>query len=436
MAFKIPFGIETSKFKSGLKDMQASVNEFGTKVEKDLQGSNKGFFKMAGNIGLVTAGLGVLGGIAIAAFSKVSQKVKKLENQSAEAATGVEELQVVLQEAFKAGTQSEQVVAAFKNIASRSVDAVNGAENYQQAMKRLNIDFKTFVSLPGERKLEEVGKGFVNAEDEAQAYRDVLLLLGEDAGPKMIKTLEKLGTEGFDTLNAKMRESGQIIQDDVVAGLKDAQAAIDDLSNKAATKGTQVAGFVANLFGSGDDASVDIARAQLQDRAAAIASLGFSTLFKSEEDRAIERQERVRVDLQGTDGSEAAANIAKFKKRIQNEKDDKAGVARGLQGDNPFGQSRKELDDIAKAKDPFKSAFSAFGDAGAKDPFAEEVKKGSSGFQGVPVDSLQAIGGGGRGVASSNTMMNKQRNTLLQQIAENTASTTDGAGNSNGSTLG
>ena len=436
MAFKIPFGIETSKFKSGLKDMQASVNEFGTKVEKDLQGSNKGFFKMAGNIGLVTAGLGVLGGIAIAAFSKVSQKVKKLENQSAEAATGVEELQVVLQEAFKAGTQSEQVVAAFKNIASRSVDAVNGAENYQQAMERLNIDFRTFVNLPGERKLEEIGKGFVNAENDAQAYRDVLLLLGEDAGPKMIKTLEKLGTEGFDTLNAKMRESGQIIQDDVVAGLKDAQNAMDDLTNKASVKGTQVGGFVANILGFGKDEDIDVARNVLANRIQRTGSLGL--VGEKDVDDAVERQRLIREDEAsgGKASTQATKDIARFKKRLQNEADDKAGRARGLQGDNPFAQSKEELRDAATAKDPFKSAFSAFGDAGAKDPFAEEVKKGSSGFQGVPVDSLQAIGGGGRGVASSNTMMNKQRNTLLQQIAENTASTTDGAGNSNGSTLG
>lgn len=413
MGFKIPFGIDSSKFKSGLKDMRAGVKKFGDKIEGDLTGGNRGFLKMAGNIGLVTAGLSILGGLAAVAFSKISAKVKKLENQSKEAVTGIEELQVILQAAFKAGTQSEQVVAALKNIASRSVDAVNGAKQYQAALARLNIDFKTFANLAGERKLEEIAKGFVGAEDEAQAYRDVLMLLGEDAGPKLIKVLEQLGTQGFDKLNSKMKESGQIIQKEVVDGLKDAQDALDDLANRSATKATKVGGFLANIAGAGSEADIDIARSIMQDRAAMVLSLGFSNLFESEEDKAIARQEKKRLDIESGKKAEAKTKgfIAQRRKAL--------GI------EEPKNE-RKIADDFKSNKEFENSMFGKF-------IKPEKAKR----FQGVPVSSLQAIGGGGAvGGVSRAIGMDMRRNTLLETIAENTSNNNDGAGDSNGSKLG
>ena len=268
MALKVPFGIDSTKFKSGLDDMRNKTKDFGKKVDKDLEKGSKGFMSMSTSIGLVTAGLTALGAIAVASIARVSQKIKKLDNQSGEAAVKIEELQVILQAAFKTGAEGEQTVAALKNINTRAVDAANGAKQYQDALARLNIDFQKFVNLPGERKLEQVAKGFVGAEDEAQAYRDILTLLGEDAGPKLIKFLEQLGTQGFDKINSKMRESGQIIQKEVIDGLKEAQTAWDDLQNKVGVKTTKAAGFVANLVGSGDEGDVNIARAVLQDRIA------------------------------------------------------------------------------------------------------------------------------------------------------------------------
>lgn len=417
MGFKIPFGIDSSKFKSGLKDMRAGVKSFGDKIEGDLTGGNRGFLKMAGNIGLVTAGLSIMGGLAVSAFSKISQKVKKLENQSGEAATGIEELQVILQEAFKTGAESEQVVAALKNINTRTVDAVNGAKQYQAAFERLNIDFKKFVDLPGERKLEAIAKGFKDSEDEAQAYRDILTLLGEDAGPKMIKVLERLADSGFDKLNNKMRESGQIIEKDVVAGLKDAQVAADDLINKLSVKGTQVGGFIANLFGSGKESDIDIARSQLQDRAAKIATFGISTFFESEEDKAIRRQEKKRLDEEA--GRKAEARTKQF----LNQRKKALGI------EKPSDITRELL---AKKRQE-RQAF----DASPFGQFIPGAVKKQDKFQGVPVSSLQSIGGGGGvGGISTAMVMDRQRNTFLQQIAENTAGNKDGAGDSTGARLG
>ena len=412
MALKIPFGIDSTKFKSGLDDMRNKTKEFGNKVDKDLNKGTKGFMNMSKGVALLSAGLTALGAITVATFSKISQKIKTLDNQSGEAAVAVEELQVILQAAFKSGAGSEQTVAALKNVNTRAVDAANGAKQYQDALARLNIDFKKFVNLPGERKLEQVARGFVGAENEAQAYRDILTLLGEDAGPKLIKFLEQLGTSGFDKLNSAMRKSGQVIEKEVIEQLKEAQEAWDDFQNRGVVKATKAAGFVANIGGSGSDADVDIARATFMDRVLSMFGGGISNAAVGNEglqDAAIERQEKIRVDkLRETNLEEKT----KRQRGGENKKGGELSIAKKFALDKSFEELFGDIDKPGKTE-----------------------KK--AGFKGVPVSSLQAIGGGG-GVGSISNLLklDTDRNNFLMQIAENTANNNDGSGNSNGAQLG
>ena len=412
MALKIPFGIDSTKFKSGLDDMRNKTKEFGNKVDKDLNKGTKGFLNMSKGVALLSAGLTALGAITVATFSKISQKIKTLDNQSGEAAVAVEELQVILQAAFKSGAGSEQTVAALKNVNTRAVDAANGAKQYQDALARLNIDFKKFVNLPGERKLEQVARGFVGAENEAQAYRDILTLLGEDAGPKLIKFLEQLGTSGFDKLNSAMRKSGQVIEKEVIEQLKEAQEAWDDFQNRGVVKATKAAGFVANIGGSGSDADVDIARATFMDRVLSMFGGGISNAAVGNEglqDAAIERQEKIRVDkLRETNLEEKT----KRQRGGENKKGGELSIAKKFALDKSFEELFGDIDKPGKTE-----------------------KK--AGFKGVPVSSLQAIGGGG-GVGSISNLLklDTDRNNFLMQIAENTANNNDGSGNSNGAQLG
>lgn len=412
MALKIPFGIDSTKFKSGLDDMRSKTKDFGNKVDKDLNKGTKGFLNMSKGVALLSAGLTALGAITVATFSKISQKVKTLENQSGEAAVKVEELQVILQAAFKTGAGSEQTVAALKNVNTRAVDAANGAKQYQDALSRLNIDFKKFVNLPGERKLEQVARGFVGAENEAQAYRDILTLLGEDAGPKLIKFLEQLATTGFDSLNKAMRKSGQIIDKEIIDNLKDAQEAWDDFQNRGVVKATQAAGFVANIGGSGSDADVDIARATFMDRVLSMFGGAISNAAVGNEglqDRAIDRQEKIRLEKIKV---ERVEETNKRQRGGENKKGGELSIAKKFALQQDFDK--------------------LFGE-----DFQKAGKVKEKGFKGVPVSSLQAIGGGG-GIGSISNLLklDTDRNMFLMQIAENTANNNDGSGNSNGSQLG
>jgi len=407
MAFKVPFGIDSSKFKAGLKDMRAGVKEFGKKVEGDLTSGNRGFLKAAGNIGLVTAALtGAIGAVGLLARRGIAMG-NNISNQAAEAKTSVEGLQVALNLGEDAGAQSEQVVAALKNINTRAVDAANGAKQYQEALARLNIDSQKFKDLASERKLEAVAKGFVNAEDEAQAYRDILTLLGEDAGPKLIKVLEELGASGFDTLNAKMKESGRIIEKDVIEQIDEAAKAFNKLQKFIDTQSAKGAGNLASLLGFGTKRDKELLTAELADMMTfGIADFTGIVLEK------VGKQEDLRVKTE-VENRKSEARIAEIDKEIAR-----------LESLSPENKAKREK--IQKDK--------AFNE-GIFGKFIKPQKE--KGFQGVPVSSLQSIGGGGAvGGVNRVVGMDIKRNTLLEQIVKNTSENNDGAGDSTGARLG
>jgi len=412
MAFKIPFDIDFSRFKSGLKDMRSGVKEFTNQVEGDLTSGNKGFLKAAGSIGLVTAALGAATAAAGALVKRGLDIGKKISDQAAEAKTSVEGLQVALNLGEDTGAQAEQVIAALKNINTRAVDAKNGAKSYQEALARLNIDFEKFVSLPSERKLEAVAKGFVGAEDDAQAYRDILTLLGEDAGPKLIKVLEQMGTDGFDKLNAKMKESGRIIEEDVIGSIDDAALAYKNLQKFIDTQTAKGAGNLATLLNFGKEGEQSLFFAELLDKLKITS--GAVDAFVEE----IQKAEDARISGEVAE-RKTAAQLAKRRAALGGRDD----IVNILEKGAP-----KFTDD--------------FGAGGVKDvdkflgksPVFKDDKEAR--FRGVPVSSLQAIGGGGGVSGISNAMLNKERNMFLKQIAENTANNNDGSGQSNGPALG
>ena len=407
MSFKIPFGLDSSKFKSGLKDMRAGVKAFSEKVEGDLTSGNKGFLKAAGGIGLVTA---ALTGAVAAAGLLVKRGIdfgNKISNQAAEAKTSVEGLQVALNLGEDAGAQSEQVVAALKNINTRAVDAANGATQYQEALARLNIDSTKFTKLASERKLEAVAKGFVNAEDDAQAYRDILTLLGEDAGPKLIKVLDQLGNEGFDSLNKKMEESGRIIKKDVIDNIDEASKAYNKLQKHIDTQTATGAGNLASLMGFGTKRDQDLLSSELADM------LSFGAFdFTGKTLKGIQKEEDINAKY-GLEDRKAEAQIAAIDKELAE-----------LAAQSPEAKAKR-----AKAKKSKAIDQGLFGE------FVSPQKESS--FQGVPVSSLQAIGGGGNvGGVSKAVGMDIARNDWLKQIAENTNNNNNGAGDSAGPPLG
>ena len=407
MSVKIPFTADIRGFEKGLSEMRAKYKGFGDFLKKN----RKALILGGGTLAL---------GAFATGFKKAASEASDLINMSKEAKTNVEALQVALLLGSETGAAQEQVVAALKNINSRSVDAANGAKSYQDALTRLNIDFKNFVDIPTERKLEMIAKGYVQTGEDAQAYRDILTLLGEDAGPKLIGVLQRLGSEGFGEVAKQMKESGKIIETEFVESLNSAEKAAEDAFERIWGTIKKGYGKLAILAGvtENKDATQD-----LRDNLADTLTGGFFDFTGKTADarvkkalRNIEIQERIDELDKIINPSGEKEKKVDGRKKLQAEKGKNDFIA-GI-----FNQAKKDASGMDKDRSKLESS----------------IGKLKSSVASVPVSSLQAIGGGGNvsSVGMSQVQILRSQEQLLRQIVKNTEYKGQGPMQEKGATAG
>lgn len=181
-----------------------------------------------------------------------------LTDAAEQARIGVEELQVLQDAARDAGVKVEILERALRNVTLRGEEAALGNESYARALRALNLEVDAFNTLPTERKLEAIGKAYVESGKSAQSYAAVARILGEEAGPKLIEVLRRLGVDGFDKLNQDVQESGRVLSDyntTILDGMG------DDIGKVGTMLKTFGAGIVATLWAPLAEALIDTSEA-------------------------------------------------------------------------------------------------------------------------------------------------------------------------------
>jgi len=157
---------------------------------------------------------GVFSAAAMLAATRSSIRyASALTDTAAATQTNVEALQVLNALARDAGARQEQLRQALSKTTVNAQLAADGQAEYARQFGALGINVERFLALPVERRLEALGRALVTATDRNRAYLAVTRLLGEEAGPRMLEVLERLGTEGFESLAAKIRESGELLSE-------------------------------------------------------------------------------------------------------------------------------------------------------------------------------------------------------------------------------
>lgn len=416
---KIPFTADVRGYNKGLAEMRGKYKEFGDYVQK--------------NKGLLAIGVGAVGFTALySSLKKTSEHAAKLSAMSKEAKINVEGLQVALLLGKDEGAAQEQVVAALKNLNARTIDAKNGATNYQLALKRLNIDLDTFLNLNTEQKLQEISRGYLQTGEDAQAYRDILTILGEDAGPKMIGVLQRMGTDGFDQLNKKMKESGKILKSDVIGNL----AEMDKVRQESETHFNN---FVSRSWGNallfagfGPSEEVEARRNDVGDLLTG-GLFGFADKHAEKAGAEEDRKGRLRKELSEQEKiiQESQKEIDKIM-RARAEREGKTFTPEAIKKKETREEQLKRIEQEEKVKQDNKAFIAGIIAEGPK--MAREMTKKKQSFQSavasIPVSSLQAVGGGGTisSSAASQIQVLRSQENLLRMIAENTNSLKESAG--------
>lgn len=208
-------GLDSSGFKNGLKKAQHNVKSF-------TSGALSKFGALAG-----VAGIGGLARAAIDLGSKISDMAVQLN-------IGTTELQTLEFAAREAGVEVGVMERALRNVQLRTQEAINGNKSYSEAFQRLGIDINEFNKLPTEGKLEAIAQAQAAATDQAAAYNDVAIILGQRAGPAMQEILQKLaGPDGFKGVEDAAKSSGEVMDEETIAKMDLAADRIESFKRKA-----------------------------------------------------------------------------------------------------------------------------------------------------------------------------------------------------------
>ncbi|MEM0967403.1 MAG: hypothetical protein AAGJ81_14745 [Verrucomicrobiota bacterium] len=194
---------------------------------------------------------------------------------------GIEEFQALNDVAREAGVGQEVLERGIRNSIGRLQEAADGNRRYADAVNRLGLDLGALMKLPVERRLEAFGQAFVNATNKSEAFRDIQAILGERAGPMLLEVLEKLGTQGYDVLAEKARETGNVMADSTARSLDRAADAIEAFKTRATIKVGEI------IAGESDGAAAKIFGLQLLKAASKFAEfivkipVRFGVLLKS-----------------------------------------------------------------------------------------------------------------------------------------------------------
>jgi len=209
----------------------AAVKQFN----KDLRATQYALRQLQPLLNVVKKGMLGLGaaGYAFASLAKsanaLGQEVSKLAS-----ATGgsTDDLQVLGRVAAKNGAKLEDMGKAVLSLTKSTDAAAKGNKGLSERFARLGIDIEKFKTLSPERQMERLGMAVNAASDQQAALADVMALVGTDAAPKLMKSLQALGVEGFDRLKEKAQAAGEIMSAETIEALDRADQQLSELGHR------------------------------------------------------------------------------------------------------------------------------------------------------------------------------------------------------------
>lgn len=179
------------------------------------------------------------GGLASVVTGAVSTATS-LDKLSQKTGVSVGMLSVLNLAAKETGTYTDVLSNALGRLARGSADAADGSAKQAKAMRDLGISIQDInTKNPGELFVEIAAK-LQTIESPGKRAQAVMALFGK-AGLALIPTLDRLGTEGFDALQAKAERFGVYMGGELAENAKAAEAGLADVGLIAEGAGLQFA---------------------------------------------------------------------------------------------------------------------------------------------------------------------------------------------------
>lgn len=219
--------------------LKAKISADGTQYVKELERLRGQTAKFAGSVkGLLAGAFGITGIISLTrqtiAFGS------EMSDLATRTRTTVKEFMVFRDVARDAGVAQNVLERAMRNVVQRTQAAIDGNKSYAQSIERLGLNLNEFGKLTTKDQLVNIANAFHNAENEAEAFRDVAVILGERAGPMLTEVLRRIAIEGYD----KLADAAVTMSDATAASLDKAEDSIQKFKESVTIfVGTTLIGF-------------------------------------------------------------------------------------------------------------------------------------------------------------------------------------------------
>ena len=213
-SLNIEVSLQLAKMQAQFDTLTNTVRAQNAKIKdefKSMTTAVSGFF--AAIIPAVSAA-------SIVSFAKsLVESGAQIENSANAARMSAENFQVFGRLAQESGMDVQALTRGLDQMEKKIADAGTGVKAAQKPFKDLGLDVNTLKNLAPEQQFEAIARAVSGAKDQSAAFADALDILGTRAGPRLLETLKRVGTEGFDVLKAKMEATGAVMSDAIVEKL-------------------------------------------------------------------------------------------------------------------------------------------------------------------------------------------------------------------------
>jgi hypothetical protein len=198
---KALLGMDTAEFQKKMDGAKSKTKDFQTQM---------------GSVGKsITQAFSV---VAVANFAKtMADQVGVIKDTADNLMITTDALQALTFEAKQNGVASEQLVQVLGKIKNAQGEVIAQDKMRTQALQTLNIKSEEFVGLSVDKALERLGKAYSDANGSAEAFNAVSAIIGERVGPRLMATLEKIGTVGMKAIEDGARSAGQVLDEDLIS---------------------------------------------------------------------------------------------------------------------------------------------------------------------------------------------------------------------------
>lgn len=248
---QVRIDVATELLRTELNRANQQIAQFATKADRSLDQVNNSFASIASRAGAVVGSLaGLAAGAGLGAFAgtvrQITQEMDDLSASAERVGLSAEQFQEVRFGLERLDVSADTASAALQRLLVATGAAAQGNAAAQATFARVGVSIQELATLNPGQVFDQVARGLGSIESPAERARIAAQLFGREAGAQLAAALAD-GGAALREWAQSARQSGQIVGEQTVKSLADANDAIDRFTARFNAARTQFLGDTIRL---------------------------------------------------------------------------------------------------------------------------------------------------------------------------------------------